>query len=291
MNIKHNKLRNTGILFELLVRQITADTLSGFESKAVNILKKYFTKTELGREYKLYELLNKNNRLTESKSNMIISTIIETSKQLNKSVLKRQKYNLIKEIGDNYNLEDFFKTKIPNYKVYASLYTLLEIYSEEKTINPEYVILNKVNILEYLTSSKISEKEVKDNVFEELKHQDKDVRILTYKILLEKFNSKYIDLNLNQKLILKEYINSVDNTPKLKEFYNTKISDIKRNIIVLAEKVTDKATQIKLKEIPNLLTELGKNQQIDNKDILNLLQYYELIEELNNIHGTSKKVN
>jgi hypothetical protein len=291
MNIKHNKLRNTGILFELLVRQITADTLSGFESKAVNILKKYFTKTELGREYKLYELLNKNNRLTESKSNMIISTIIETSKQLNKSVLKRQKYNLIKEIGDNYNLEDFFKTKIPNYKVYASLYTLLEIYSEEKTINPEYVILNKVNILEHLTSSKISEKEVKDNVFEELKHQDKDVRILTYKILLEKFNSKYIDLNLNQKLILKEYINSVDNTPKLKEFYNTKISDIKRNIIVLAEKVTDKATQIKLKEIPNLLTELGKNQQIDNKDILNLLQYYELIEELNNIHGTSKKVN
>jgi hypothetical protein len=291
MNIKHNKLRNTGILFELLVRQITADTLSGFESKAVNILKKYFTKTELGREYKLYELLNKNNRLTESKSNMIISTIIETSKQLNKSVLKRQKYNLIKEIGDNYNLEDFFKTKIPNYKVYASLYTLLEIYSEEKTINPEYIILNKINILEHLTSSRISEKEVKDNVFEELKHQDKDVRILTYKILLEKFNSKYIDLNLNQKLILKEYINSVDNTPKLKEFYNTKISDIKRNIIVLAEKVTDKATQIKLKEIPNLLTELGKNQQIDNKDILNLLQYYELIEELNNIHGTSKKVN
>jgi hypothetical protein len=291
MNIKHNKLRNTGILFELLVRQITADTLSGSESKAVNILKKYFTKTELGREYKLYELLNKNNRLTESKSNMIISTIIETSKQLNKSVLKRQKYNLIKEIGDNYNLEDFFKTKIPNYKVYASLYTLLEIYSEEKTINPEYIILNKINILEHLTSSRISEKEVKDNVFEELKHQDKDVRILTYKILLEKFNSKYIDLNLNQKLILREYINSVDNTPKLKEFYNTKISDIKRNIIVLAEKVTDKATQIKLKEIPNLLTELGKNQQIDNKDILNLLQYYELIEELNNIHGTSEKVN
>ena len=291
MNIKHNKLRNTGILFELLVRQITADTLSGSESKAVNILKKYFTKTELGREYKLYELLNKNNRLTESKSNMIISTIIETSKQLNKSVLKRQKYNLIKEIGDNYNLEDFFKTKIPNYKVYASLYTLLEIYSEEKTINPEYIILNKINILEHLTSSRISEKEVKDNVFEELKHQDKDVRILTYKILLEKFNSKYIDLNLNQKLILKEYINSVDNTPKLKEFYNTKISDIKRNIIVLAEKVTDKATQIKLKEIPNLLTELGKNQQIDNKDILNLLQYYELIEELNNIHGTSEKIN
>lgn len=291
MNIKHNKLRNTGILFELLVRQITADTLSGSESKAVNILKKYFTKTELGREYKLYELLNKNNKLTESKANVIINTIVETSKQLNKSALRRQKYNLIKEIGNNYNLEDFFKTKIPNYKVYASLYTLLEIYSEEKAINPEQVISNKINILEHLTSSKISEKEVKDNVFEELKHQDKDVRILTYKILLEKFNSKYTNLNINQKLVLKEYINSVDNTPKLKEFYNTKINDIKRNIIVLAEKVTDKATQIKLKEIPNLLVELNKNQQVDSEHVLNLLQYYELVEELNNIHGTSKKAN
>jgi len=291
MNIKHNKLRNTGILFELLVRQITADTLSGSESKAVNILKKYFTKTELGREYKLYELLNKNNKLTESKANVIINTIVETSKQLNKSVLKRQKYNLIKEIGNNYNLENFFKTKIPNYKVYASLYTLLEIYSEEKALNPNQVISNKINILEHLTSSKISEKEVKDNVFEELKHQDKDVRILTYKILLEKFNSKYTNLNLNQKLVLKEYINSVDNTPKLKEFYNTKINDIKRNIIVLAEKVTDKATQIKLKEIPNLLTELNKNQQVDSEHVLNLLQYYELVEELNNIHGTLKKTN
>jgi hypothetical protein len=291
MNIKHNKLRNTGILFELLVRQITADTLSGSESKAVNILKKYFTKTELGREYKLYELLNKNNKLSESKANLIINTIVETSKQLNKSALKRQKYNLIKEIGTNYNLENFFKTKIPNYKVYASLYTLLEIYSGGNIVSPNQIISNKVNILEHLTSSKISEKNNKDDVFEELKHQDKDVRILTYKILLEKFNSKYVNLNNNQKSVLKEYINSVDNTPKLKEFYNTKINDIKRNLIVLAEKVTDKATQIKLKEIPNLLNEIGKNQQVDSEHVLNLLQYYELVEELNNIHGTSKRAN
>jgi hypothetical protein len=291
MNIKHNKLRNTGILFELLVRQITADTLSGSESKAVNILKKYFTKTELGREYKLYEFLNKNNKLSESKANLIINTIIDTSKQLNKSALRKQKYNLIKEIGNSYNLDNFFKTKIPNYKVYASLYTLLEIYGGGNIINPNQIVSNKINILEHLTSSKISDKNTKDDVFEELQHQDKDVRILTYKILMEKFNNKYVDLNTNQKLVLKEFINSVDNTPKLKEFYNTKINDIKRNLIVLAEKVTDKATQIKLKEIPNLLTELGKNQQVDSENVLNLLQYYELLEELNNIHGTHKKIN
>jgi len=283
MNVKHNKLRNTGILFELLVRQITADTLSGGESKAIPILKKYFTRTELGREYKLYEILNKNSRLSESKANVIIDTIVETSKNLNKSALRKQKYNLIKEIKNNYNLEDFFKTKIPNYKVYASLYTLLELYGDGKILNPNQVITNKINILEYLTSSKVNEKEVKDNIFEELKKQDKDVRILTYKILLEKFNNKYTNLNLNQKLVLKEFINSVDNTPKLKEFYNTKVIEIKNHLSNLNKIVTDKAIQIKINEVSNLLSPLTKTDKVGDDHLINLLQYYQLVEELEKI--------
>lgn len=289
MNIKHNKLRNTGILFELLVRQITADTLSGKESAAINILKQYFTKTELGREYKLYELLNKNINLTESKANIVIDTIIEASKKLNKSALKRQKYNLIKEIKSNYNLEDFFKTKIPQYKIYASLYTLLEI-NDAGISNPTQIINNKINILEHLTSSKIYDKE-ETSILENYNKQDKDIRILAYKLLLEKFNDKYSDLNSRQKEVLKEYINSVDNTPKLKDFYNSKIREIKKELISLTEKVSDKSTQLKLKEIPKLLHELDKNQQVVNENMINLLQFYELLEELNNIHGTTKTNN
>ncbi len=129
MNIKHSKIKNTGILFELLVRQITADTLSGKESKAVNILKKYFVKSELGKEYKLYETLSKHRNLTEGKAEIVINSIVETSKGLNRGAIKRQKYNLIKEISTHYNIEDFFKTKLPNYKLHASLYTLLELYN------------------------------------------------------------------------------------------------------------------------------------------------------------------
>jgi len=285
MNIKHSKYKNTGILFELLVRQITSDTLSGNDSKAAGVLKKFFVKTELGKEYKLYETLSKHKNLTEGKAEIIINTLIESSKNLNRGALKRQKYNLIQEIQKHYNLEEFFKTKLPNYKAYASLYTLIEIYNSEYLSTPDQIIDNKMSLLEHLTSRNVTKSKVEDSVIEEFKSYDKDLRILTYKVMLEKFNGKYADLNDNQKLVLREFINSVDSTPKLKEFYNTKISDIKSQLSVLTKKVENKATKIKLVEINNIITPLGKISSIGNDDLVNLLQYYELLEELTKIHG------
>ena len=219
MNIKHSKYKNTGILFELLVRQITADTLSGKSSKAANILKKYFVKSELGKEYKLYETLSKYKNISESKADMILTTIIENSKTLNRSALKRQKYNLINEMQKHYDLNEFFKTKIPSYKEYASLYTLLEIYNSDLLSTPDQIILNKISLLESMTAIPVAAKKVENDLMEEFKSYDKDIRILTYKVLLEKFNGKYGTLNDDQKDVLKEFINSVDNTPRLKEFY------------------------------------------------------------------------
>lgn len=280
MTIKHSKYKNTGILFELLVRQITADTLSGTESKAANILKKYFTKTELGREYKLYESLFKYTNISEAKADMVITTLIESSKQLNRSALKRQKYNLIKEIKANYNIEEFFKTKLPNYKAQAALYTLLEVYNSENLSNPTQIIENKTALLEHLTQSAIDKQEVQNNILEEFKNQDKDIRVLTYRVLLEKFNDKYANLNENQKLVLKEFINSVDSTPKLKEFYNTKVNEIKNHLTNLNKSVTDKATQIKINEVVNMLSPLSKNDKASDDNLVNLLQYYQLVEEL-----------
>lgn len=283
MTIKHSKYKNTGILFELLVRQITADTLSGTESKAANILKKYFTKTELGREYKLYESLFRYVNVSEAKADMVVTTLIESSKQLNRSALKRQKYNLIKEIKANYNVEEFFKTKLPNYKAQAALYTLLEVYNSENLSNPNQIIENKTALLEHLTQSTIDKQDVQNSILEEFKNQDKDIRILTYKVLLEKFNNKYADLNENQKSILKEFINSVDNTPKLKEFYNGKVNEIKTHLSKLNASVTDKAIQIKINEVINMLSPLSKNDKASDDNLVNLLQYYQLVEELETI--------
>ena len=285
MNIKHSKYKNTGLLFELLVRQITSDTLSGKDSKAALILKKYFVKTELGKEYKLYETLSKYKNLTEGKADVVITTIIESSKNLNRGILKRLKYNLIQEIQKHYNLDEFFKTKLPNYKLHASLYTLVEVYNSDNLSTPDQIINNKITLIEHLTSKQIDKQKVEDGIMEEFKSYDKDLRILTYKVMLEKFNGKYDALNLNQKSVLREFITSVDSTPKLKDFYNTKINDIKSSLSLLTKQIENKATRIKLQEINNIINPLGKTSSIGNDDLVNLLQYYELLEELTNIHG------
>ena len=285
MNIKHSKYKNTGILFELLVRQITADTLSGKDSKATGVLKKYFVKTELGREYKLYETLSKHKNLTEGKAEVVINSVIESSKNLNRGALKRQKYNLIQEISKYYSLDEFFNTKLPSYKVHAALYTLLEIYNSENLSNPDQIINNKIAILESLTTRAVDKQKVEEDLMVEFQSYDKDLRILTYKVLLEKFNGKYASLNDNQKSVLKEFINSVDSTPKLKEFYNTKINEIKNELTSLASKVTDKVVKIKLNEVNNMLLPLGKVAKVGNDDLVNLLQYYALLEELVKANG------
>jgi hypothetical protein len=285
MQIKHSKYKNTGILFELLVRQITSDILDGKESPAKDILKKYFVKTELGREYKLYETLLKKTSLTEAKANIVISTLTESSKTLNRGVIKRQKYNLISEIQKHYDLNKFFNHKLPNYKVFAAFYTLLEITNVSNNINPEQTINNKVTILEHLTAAQIVPNKVQDDVMEEFEKADKDVRLLAYRSLLENFNTKYDDLNSNQKIILKEFITSIDNTTRLREFYTDKINEIKSELTSLNKNVKNQVTQIKINEIISLITPPSKNSRITDNDLVDLLQYYDLINELETVNG------
>ena len=215
MKIKHSKYKNTGILFELLVRQITADTLKGDDSPAIDLLKKYFVKTGLGREYKLYESILKSKVISEGKANSLISTILENSKKFNRTSLKRQKYSLINEIKKHYNLETFFGSKIKNYKEIASVYTLIESYNTKEVTDISQINNNKVTLLEFLTKQQISKP--KDQLIEEFSGYDKDLRQITYRVLLEKFNDKYDNLSKEQKEILKEFIYSIDSTPALRE--------------------------------------------------------------------------
>ena len=285
MQVKHSKYKNTGILFELLVRQITSDTLEDKDSPAKDILKKYFVKTELGREYKLYETLLKKTTLTETKANIVVSTLIDSSKTLNRGVIKRQKYNLINEIQQHYNVNEFFNHKLPSYKVYAAFYTLLEISNNQPTANPNQIITNKVTILEHLTAASIKESKLRDEVMEEVEKADRDILFLTHKILMEKFNTKYDSLNLNQKLLLKEYINSVDNTSRLKEFYTNKINEIKTGLASLNKKTKNPSTKIKINEIISIIQPPAKNAKVTDNDLVDLLQYYDLINELETANG------
>lgn len=283
MNIKHSKYKNSGILFELLVRQITADTLDGKDSQARRILHEYFVKTELGREYKLYDTLSKNTNLTEAKANLILTSLLESSIYLNRGSLKRQKYNLIKEIKKHYDVNKFFRHKLPNYKVQAAFYTLVEIKANPDLNNIKHEISNKITIMEHL-STPDSKEEIKQSVLEEFKNYDTDLKTLTYRILLEKFNSRYDNLNTDQKLVLKELITSIDNTPRLKEFYNGKVNEIKTTLTDLNIKIKDKATQIKINEVVKILPTIDKKSKVKDDDLINLLQYYGLIEELETAH-------
>jgi len=285
MNIKHSKYKNTGILFELLVRQVTADTLNGGQSPALNIIKKFFVKSELGRELKLYETLTKSKKLNETRSNLLIQTLLESANKLNRKTLKREKYNLINEIKKHYNLDEFFKTKLPNYKTQAAFYTLTEAQQSSELISPDQIVSNKYTILEHLTLGPVDQEKVKDEVLQEFQTYDKDIRMLTYKILLEKFNGKYSDLHESQKEVLKEFITSVDSTPKLRTFYNNRIKMLKEELTRISKNITDKAVQIKLQEVLPLIVEIEKNQPIKNENIVDLLQYCELVEELKAANG------
>ena len=285
MKIKHSKFKNPGILFELLVRQITADTLKGSDSPAIDIIKKYFVKTELGREYKLYETILKSKVLTEGRANVFISTALDNSKKFNKRVLRKEKYQLINEIRNNYNIEEFFGAKIKNYKELASLYTLIEGSRIDNYSNTQQIIDNKITLLEFLTKQEVNKTQIEKDIIQEFSTFDKDTRILTYKVLLEKFNDKYKDLSNEQKQVLKEFINSVDSTPSLRNFYNEKINILKEQLSVISNNIKDKATKIKVNEVSKYLVELSKTDKVDNDNLVDLLQYFELVKEIKVANG------
>ena len=284
MKIKHSKYRNTGVLFELLVRQITADTLKGDNSPAIDILKEYFVNTSLGKEYKLYESILKSKVVSESRATLVIDTLLEASTKFNRKSLKKQKYNLINEIKKHYNIESFFGSKVGNYKELAALYTLIEGINSKNISHPKQLVDNKITLLEHLTKKEIKQ-DIEPTVLEEFSKYDKDVRTLTYKVLLEKFNSKYDSLTSDQKSILKEYINSVDSTPDLRNFYNTKINELKSIISKENKNIKDKATQIKINEVAKYLTELEKTDKVGDSNLVDLLRYYQLINEIQVANG------
>ena len=164
MRIKHSKFKNTGILFELLVRQVASDTVSGKDSSAVGLIKKYFSKTELNKEYKLYQTLVNSTVVTEGKAESLINATIELSSRLNRSTLRKEKYNLIKEIREKYDIDEFFKAKINNYSQYAAAYNLIEAHNSTEFIEPSDVVENKVTLLEHISRKTVNKSEVKDSI-------------------------------------------------------------------------------------------------------------------------------
>jgi hypothetical protein len=195
--LKHSKVRNTGLLFEFLLRQITADVLNKKnDSKAAHVIKQRFNeRTELGKELALYNIIINKKFNSDKKADYFINEVISERKKLNNSILKREKYNLIKEIKDYYDLQNFLSSKVRNYSAYASIYKLFEY----NNISPVEKTESHFNLVEHVTTSN------KTNIESSLSAalpQDEDLRIITYQTLLEKFNAKHSNLNYPQKSLL-----------------------------------------------------------------------------------------
>lgn len=281
MKIKHSKFRNTGLIFELLVKQIAADTLNGSDSPAVDIIKKFYSdKSSLAKEYKLYEFIVKNKNVSQSKAEAIVSTITEVSRRLDLKSLKTQKYELISEIKKHYSTDEFFGMQVRDYKALAALYCLLEAQNNDVLINPQVLIDNKTTILEHLTSAPQNEEEVKDTLIEEYSKYDKDLKLLTFKLLLEKFNDKYKDLLPEQKNILKEFITSVNSQSRLRTLVNEEMNKIASAVRNLTPKVKDEVIKIKLDEVSKNIKPLTNKEKIKDSHLVNLMQYYDLVNEL-----------
>ena len=278
-SVKHSKIKNTGILFELLVRQIASDTLASDNSQAVRIIKEYFShKTQLGKELLLYQTILKEKFDSEPKANRFIDAVISSRQKLNKSKLRREKYNLIKEIKQHYDLQKLTKARVDNYRTLASTYSIFE----NTAVTPADGVKLRYNLVEAVTG-KQANKSVKKQIVSEYQQQDKDMQLLSYQILVDKFNEKYGDLSTKQKNVLREYINNVSNTSNLKELISTEVPHIKRTLRNKIRSMKDPVMRIKLKEVAKQASALGRRNVIKDQEVLSLMRFYELIKELKNI--------
>lgn len=277
--LKHSKFKNTGILFELLIRQITADILDSNESAANKLVKKYFAEdTDLGKEQRLYQVLLEETTNTEGSAHKLVDAVVDEHKKLDKKVLSRLRYELVKEMKDVYPIDDFFRSKIRNYKTYASIYKLFEGSKSDVFCDPREIVESKNTIVNGLCRDKIVNNEL--GQLENYAQHNEDLRLISYKLLVDRFNEKYSELNEDQRLLLKNYINNISNTNSLREYINEQLPVIKSKIEKLSKKIEDDVVKIKLKEVTSQLNKVREGRVVKDSQVSAVLMSYELIKEL-----------
>jgi len=285
--IKHSKFKNTGFLFELLTRQITLEILNGQEEKSKGIIKEFYGNgTELSKELRLFNLLINEKYNTENKAEKFIDAILEAHTKLNQSKLSREKYNLVKTIKENFDIDNFLSSPVTNYKILASIHKLFEAKKMD-VLDVKDVFNSKLTLVEHISNSPISQSAKEDKLVEDFRKQEKDLRLLTYKILVENFNKKYTTLNDDQKSLLREYINNVTNTSKFSEYFENQLIKTITELHSLYKGMDDKITKIKLRETINVLKKQKIGKKITDEQVSALMMSYELVKEINNV-GTRK---
>jgi hypothetical protein len=281
--IKHSKFKNTGFLFEILTRQITLEILNNSPEKAKKIVAEFFGNgTELSKELRLYKLLIDEKYNTESKAEKFIDAIVEARTKLDEQKLIKEKYNLIKAIKETFEIDNFLTSPVTNYRVLASIHKLFEAKKSDIS-DVKDIFDSKITLVEHISTSTPKLKQKEDRLVEDYKKQEKDLRLLTYKILVETFNKKYSNLNDVQKNLLREYINNVTNTSKFGEYYSNQLKLIVTELHSIYTKMEDKITKIKLKETINVLKTQKIGKKVTDEQVSSLMMAYELVKEIKNV--------
>jgi len=287
--IKHSKFKNTGFLFELLTRQITLEILNNSPEKAKNIVSEFFGNgTELAKELRLFNLLINEKYNSENKAEKFIDAILDARTKLDEQKLTKQKYNLVKSIKENFEIDSFLSSPVTNYKVLASIHKLFEAKATN-VLDVKDVFDSKLTLVEHVSTSTPSLKQKEDKLVEDYKKQEKDLRLLTYKILVESFNKKYTNLNESQKGLLREYINNVTNTSKFGEYYKGELKKVVTELHSMYTNMCDVVTKIKLKETINVLKKQKIGKKITDEQVSSLMLSYELIKEFHNVKKNKSK--
>ena len=281
--IKHSKFKNTGFLFELLTRQITLEILNNSQEKARKIVAEFFGNgTELSKELRLYKLLIDEKYNSENKAEKFIEAILDARTKLDEQKLVKEKYNLVKVIKENFEIDTFLTSPVTNYRVLASIHKLFEAKKSDIS-DVKDIFDSKLTLVEHISTSTPTLKQKEDKLFEDYKKQEKDLRLLTYKILVETFNKKYSNLNDSQKNLLREYINNVTNTTKFGEYYSNQLKNVVTELHSIHKTMEDKVTKIKLRETINVLKAQKIGKKVTDEQVSSLMMAYELVKEIKNV--------
>jgi hypothetical protein len=287
MKVKHSKFKNTAILFELLVKQITHEVLSNStKNVSEKIIKEFFSSNkELAKELRLYNQIVKEKYSSIDDAKLFLEEVAKERIKLDENRLNREKYNLIKTIKESYDLDKFLSSNLQNYKLLASVYKIFETKTLGRKVEIRDFIDSNNTILEHITNKRIATKPA-DTLYESFKQQSEDLRLLTYKLLIENFNKKYSNLDDSQKGLLREFINNVTNTSTFPKFIEEETKKVLSNLVKESKTVNDKVTKIKISEMIKLYKSEKFLKENQEKQVSVLMLTYELLKEVKNVNST-----
>jgi len=280
MIAKHNKKRNVGIIYELLIQYITNSIIEGDRSsakKATQIIEKRFAKnTELYKEFRLFKALANS---TVNDTHVVASILAEAkraARNINSEKLNKEKSRLIRDINYILEKQDFFYQSVPNYRNLGAIQIALNEWRKD---SPDLGILIEFEkkVGENLLSEKPSQNIEKMKNELDASQSDK----LVFKIMTEKINQKYAYLTKEERDIISHYAfySSQENTDKLKDYLLEK----KANALTLLEDFEDLETNRilieKVDRVRSAINTLDENK-IDDTSIVKFLTVTKLIGEL-----------